>query len=227
MIPILLGAAVFGAAVSMENQSEGDSLLVDYGQTEQDIDDLVIGRLRSENIKIGNNFITENSRIIRPSIGRKDPKTSAKEWTAYHRKHNRVLKDLYAKDKIADNMRILRADTTNMKRLPCLPHPGGSNAAWRAIPNVYFDYSTPPVSEFRLDNDYSLYDDKVGTSGGMPIRGVEYVWNPVEWFGNPWGPAGQLYHELRTKTNYPSAFGTPPKSVNNDKKVRFGGTSYF
>lgn len=227
MLPILVGAAVFGLATQIPDQSFTSSETNDYGPQNKEIDDLTLGRLRSENIKIGNNFLTENSRIIRPEIGRKLPSESAKEWTNYHRAHNQALKDLYARDKITNNMRILRADSNQMKRIPFLPHPGGMFSNWKNIPNVFFDYDTPPTSEFRLDNDARMYDDKAGDAGGMPIFGDSFVWNPASWYGTPWGPSGQLYNELRTKSNNPSAYGEPPQRLKNDKRVRFGGVSVF
>lgn len=227
MLPILVGAAVFGLATQMPDQSYEGLGGENYGSEYRDIDDLTIGRLRSENIRVGKNFLTENSRIIRPAFGRKLPSQSAKEWTAYHRAHNKALKDLYAKDVITDNMRILRADSSQMKRIPSLPHPGGQFSNWKNIPNVFFDYDTPPNGDFRLDNDARLYDDKAGNAGGMPIYGENFVWNPAEWYGNPWGPSGQLYHQLRTKSNYPSAYGDPPERLKNNKKVSFGGVSIF
>ncbi len=227
MLPVLVGAVVFGLATQLPDQSFTSEETENYGPTTKEIDDLTLGRLRSENLKIGNNFLTENSRIVRPEIGRKTPSQSAKEWTEYHRAHNQALKDLYAKDKIKNNMRILRADSNQMKRIPFLPHPGGRFSNWKNIPNVFFDYDSPPTSEFRLDNDPRMYDDKAGDAGGAPIFGENFVWNPAEWFGNPWGPSGQLYHELRTKSNYPSAYGEPPARLKNDKRVRFGGVSVF
>lgn len=227
MLPLLLGGAVFGLAISQNNQPDSDDTFQQLSSDYEFIDDFTIGRLRDENIPAGSNFLTENSRIIRPKIGRKSPIQSAKEWTNYHRAHNQALKDLYAKDKISDNQRILRVDTVEKRRIPHIPHPGGMNSLWKSVPNVYFEYSTPPNGDFRLDNDYNLYDDKVGQAGGMPIHGWEYIWNPVEWFGNPWGPSGQLYHNLRTKENYPSAYGDPPEKYKNDKRVRFGGVTLF
>lgn len=227
MLPVLLGAAVFGLATQMPDQSEFSNIGENYGPRDRELDDLTIGRLRSENIRVGKNFLTENSRIIRPAIGRKLPSQSAKEWTEYHRAHNQALKDLYAKDVITNNMRILRADSSQMKRIPFLPHPGGNFAKWKNIPNVFFDYDTPPNGDFRLDNDARLYDDKAGDAGGMPVYGENFVWNPEAWFGNPWGPSGQLYHHLRTKSNYPSAYGDPPEKLKSDKRVRFGGVSVF
>lgn len=227
MLPIIAGALVFGLATQLPDQSPLRELSENYGLEDRDLEDITLGRLRSENIKIGNNFLTENSRIVRPEIGRKTPAQSAKEWTMYHRAHNQVLKDFYAKDKITNNMRILRADSNQMKRIPFLPHPGGNFSNWKNIPNVFFDYDAPPTSDFRLDNDARLYDDKAGDAGGMPIYGDSFVWNPAEWFGNPWGPSGQLYHSLRTKSNYPSAYGDPPDKLKNDKRVRFGGVSVF
>ena len=227
MLPILLGVTVFGLATQLPDQSENRETTKYYGPKHKEIDDITLGRLRSENIHIGNNFLTENSRIIRPTKGRKTPGQSAKEWTEYHRAHNQALKDLYAKNEITKNMRILRADSVQMNRIPSLPHPGGNNALWKNIPNVYYDYDTPPTSDFRLDNDARLFDDQAGTSGGFPIYGENFVWNPAEWFGNPWGPSGQLYHHERTKSNYPSAYGDPPERLKQDKKVRFGGVSIF
>lgn len=219
---------MFGLAVGMGNsQSENANYRESEDAENEDIDDLLIGRLRDENIRTGNSFLTENARIIRPKNGRQNPIRSAKEWTKYHRKHNQVLQDLYAKNKIAHNMKILRADTVQMKRLPFLPHPGGVFANWANLPNAYFDYNTPPEGKRRLDNDYSFYDDQVGNSGGMPIDGWKYIWNPAEWYGNPWGPGGQLFHNLRPDNNLPSAYGSPPEKLKNDKRVRFGGTTVF
>jgi hypothetical protein len=228
MLPLLLGASAFGLAITLQgDQSDTQQSGGDYGPTNEDIDDLLIGRLREENIRTGNNFLTENARIIRPKNGRQNPVASAREWTNYHRKHNQVLQDLYAKDKIATNMKILRADTVQMKRMPFLPHAGGVFAGWNNVPNAYFDYDGPPSGKYRLDVDYSFYDDQVGQSGGMPIEGWKYVWNPAEWHGNPWGPAGQLFHNLRSDNTLPSAYGPPPAKLQNDKRVRFGGTTVF
>src|ERR1051325_10463967 len=168
MLPVLLGVAAFGLATQLPDQSEQTFDSFNNQSSSREIDDLTIGRLRSENTKIGSNYLTENSRIVRPTKGRKSPGQSAKEWTDYHRAHNQALKDLYARDVITNNMRILRADTVQMKRIPFLPHPGGNFANWKNIPNVFYDYDTPPTSDFRLDNDTRLFDDKAGTSGGFP-----------------------------------------------------------
>lgn len=227
MLPVILGVAAFGLATQIPDQSNSISENNHYGIDDNELDDKTIGRLRSENLTYGRNYLTENSRIIRPAIGRKPPGESAKEWTNYHRAHNKALKDLYAKDQIRNNMRILRADVNNMKRIPALPHSGGVFANWKNVPNVYFDYDTPPSSDFRLDNDPRLYDDKAGDAGGNPVYGDSFVWNAADWYGNPWGPSGQLYHYSRTKSNYPSAYGEPPERLKSDKKVRFGGVSVF
>lgn len=221
MLALALSAAAVGLAVTQMPASD----VVQSEDTYRDIDDNMFGRIREENTTFGNNYTSENSRIIRPSNGIQDPATSAKVWTDYHRKQNQALQDLYVKNQIADNQRILRTQIDCPTRIPCLPD--GSFERFKGIPNAYFEYSTPPTSDYRLDNDYSKYDDQVGQAGGMPIRGNEYIWNPAEFFGNPWGPAGQLYDGLRHKTNYPSAYGDIPERLKKDKTVRFGGVSYF
>jgi len=228
MLPVLFGAAVFGLATAIKSdQSSDEETLEEFAPSSKDIDDLLIGRLRDENYKTGSNFLSENIRIVRPTIGRKNPVRSAKEWTNYHRKHNQVLHDLYAKNEIANTTRILRADSNPMNRLLFLPFPTANLAAWKNIPNVHFDYHSRPSGKYHIDNDNRLYDDQAGHATGNPEGGWPYVWDPQSWHGNPWGPAGQLFHNLRSENNMPSAYGEPPAKLKNDKRVRFGGTTRF
>ncbi len=222
MLALALSAVAVGLAISQPTNSEQD---IDTNESYRDIDDAMYGRIREENYNFGNNWTSESSRIVRPVTGVTNPVASAKVWTDYHRKHNQALQDLYVKNQIADNQRILRTNVDCPQRIPNLPD--GSFSAFRSVPNAYFDYQEPPKSDYRLDNDYSKFDDQVGQSGGMPVHGIEYIWNPAEFFGNPWGPAGQLYDSLRTKTNYPSAYGDIPESYKKQKTVSFGGVSVF
>lgn len=228
MLPLLLGAAVFGLATTIKSDQSMDQQMIDDSTiSSRDIDDLLIGRLRDENYRTGSNFLTENVRIVRPTMGRKNPIRSAKEWTDYHRKHNQVLKDLFAKNEIANNTRILRADSNPMRRLLSLPFPTENLAAWKNIPNVHFDYKTKPRGKFPIDNDSRLYDDQAAPASANPQYPYPYAWFPQEWIGTPWGPAGQLFHTLRPENQVPSAYGEPPEKLKNKKQVRFGGTTHF
>ena len=224
MLPLALSIAAVGFAVT-QKPSIGQSDMLNITDNYKEIDNIMLGRIREENYNFGNNWTSESSRIVRPTMGRADPHVSAKVWTDYHRSYNQSLQDLYNKNQIADNQRILRATIDCPQRIPNLPD--GSFESFRSVPNAYFEYSTPPTSDFRLDTDYSKYDDKVGNAGGMPIHGNEYIWNPAEFFGTPWGAAGQLYNHLRSKTNYPSAYGDIPENLKSDKRVRFGGVTVF
>ena len=211
MIAIALSAAVLGLVVqqaTVEEESDKDNY--------EDIDNLMIGRIREENYATGNNWTSESSRIVRPTIGRKDPNKSAKEWTDYHRKYNRALQDLYVKNQIADNQRILRASVESRQRIAAFQD--STFTAAKHIPNAYVDYATAPTSDYRLDNDHSRYDDKAGNAAGAT---VEYIWNPANYFGVPWGPGGQLYEHLRDKSR------PTPDAITTDKKVRFGGVTIF
>ncbi len=222
MLALALSLAAVGLAVT---QMPATNLEQDPDETYRDIDDNMFGRIREENYADGNNYTSESSRIIRPTNGIRNPIESAKVWTDYHRKQNQILQDLYVKNQVADNQRILRTTVDCAVRIPHLPD--ASFERFKNIPNAYFEYSTAPESDYRMDNDYSKYDDQVGQAGGMPVHGIEYIWNPAEFFGNPWGASGQLYNALRHKTNYPSAYGEIPESYKKDKTVRFGGVSYF
>ena len=221
MLALALSLAAVGLAVTQTPTTEDD--LSTNEDSYRDIDDAMFGRIREENFSFGNNWTSESSRIVRPEKGVRNPVESAKTWTNYHRQYNQALQDLYVKNQIADNQRILRTAIDAPQRIPCLPD--GSFGNWKSVPNAYFEYSTAPSSDYRLDNDYSKYDDQVGQAGGMPIRGFEYIWNPAEFFGNPWGPAGQLYDGLRQKTNYPSAYGEVPEKLKSNKTVRFRSLS--
>jgi len=223
MLALALSAAAVGLAVTQTPTTLDD--FQDTKDTYRDIDDAMFGRIREENYSFGNNYTSESSRIVRPTNGVKNPVKSAKVWTDYHRKYNQALQDLYVKNQIADNQRILRTTVDCPLRIPNLPD--GSFESFRGVPNAHFEYDTAASSDYRLDNDYTKYDDQTGQAGGMPIKGIEYIWNPAEFFGTPWGPAGQLYDSLRHKTNYPSAYGDIPESLKKQKTVRFGGVSYF
>lgn len=222
MLALALSAVAVGLVISKPSTDENE---ITSEETYQDIDDAMIGRIREENYAFGNNMTSETSRIIRPARGVVNPVKSAKTWTKYHRKINQALQDLYTKNQIADNQRILRTAIDCPLRIPSLPD--GSFAAFKAVPNAHFEYDSAPTSDYRLDNDYTKYDDQTGQAGGMPIRGNEYIWNPAEFFGNPWGPSGQLFDALRTKSNYPSAYGDIPESYKKQKTVRFGGVTIF
>lgn len=219
MFPLALGAGAFALAVLANKQGNETPNTTDSWE---DIDaGMSGGRLRGENTAWGNNWTSEQSRIIRPEFGRKHPSDSNREWVNYHRKKNQALQDLHVKHQIMDNQRILRSDITCHTRIPCLPD--STFSEWKSVPNAYFEYQSAPNGAFRGDIDYSKYDDKVGNAGGMPIHGNEYIWSPADYFGNPWGPEGQLYNGIRDKLTSRSAFGELPDRFKQDKRVRFGG----
>lgn len=217
MLPLTISAAVL-ATVFMQNNSDYDSV-VGSGDSPQDIDDLMLGKIREENYSYGNNWTSEQSRIIRPTIGRNDPYVSSKVWTEYHRKNNQALQDLYVKHQIADNQRILRPTIESKQRILTLPD--GSFTMAKYFPNAYLEYATPtrPGARFRGDNDYTRYDDKASNAGGI---NMEYIWNEPSYLGTPWGVGGQLFEGLRSKK--PNNLVHNPKP---DKRVRFGGTTVF
>jgi len=215
MLPAALTLAALGLTVNQLSKNTETTLQTD---SYEDIDNLMIGRIREENYANGNNWTSETSRIVRPTIGRKDPAVSAKEWTNYHRDHNKALQDLHVKNQIADNQRVLRTSVESKQRILFLPD--SSFTVGQRVPNSYTDYTTPPQpgSKFRLDTDYTKYDDQASTASGAVI---EYIWNPANYFGTPWGPGGQLYEHLRTKSR------DTPDTDKRDKHVRFGGTTIF
>lgn len=215
MLPLALSLAALGVVSQLPGKS---GIFSDNEEDYADIDNLMLGRIREENYALGNNWTSETSRIVRPTIGRNDPAVSAKVWTDYHRKHNRALQDLYVKNQIADNQRILRTSVESKQRTLTLPDSTFEVAKY--VPNAYVDYATPPSgnSKFRLDIDYTMYDDKASTASGANI---EYIWNPASYFGTPWGPGGQLYEHLRTNSR------ETPDIQKTDKRVRFGGVTIF
>lgn len=217
MLPLLLGAGTF-ALVALTNTDDTPATTDRWEEIDAALHG---GRLREENLGTANNWTSEQSRIVRPAIGRKPIMQGIREWVDYHRAKNRALRDLHAFNQITDNQKILRADILSHTRLPLLPD--STFTEWKSVPNAYFDYATPPTGDFRGDCDYSKYDDQVGHAGGMPIRGNEYVWLPATYFGNPWGPEGQLYNGLRSKLVNNSAYGPVPEKLKQDKRVRFGG----
>jgi hypothetical protein len=212
MLPLALSIAAVGLVMTQKPQNP---LVVT--DTWQDVDDLMLGKIREENYAVGNNWTSEQSRIIKPTIGRNDPYVSSKVWTEYHRKMNRALKDLYVKHQVADNQRIIRPSIESRQRILTLPDSTFSMAAH--VPNAYVEYSTAPTGKLRVDNDFSRYDDKASNAGGINI---EYIQNPGTYYGTPWGAGGQLFQNLRTKQ--PDNVADHPKV---DKKVRFAGTTNF
>jgi len=217
MLPLAVSAAVLGAVFLQKD--ENYELSASSTDSYKDIDDLMLGKIREENSAYGNNWTSEQSRIIRPTIGRADPVVSGKVWTEYHRRHNQALQDLTVKHEIADNQRLLRPVIESRQRILSLPD--GSFEMAKYFPNAYVEYATAPMpgAKFRADNDYGRYDDKASNAGGI---NMEYIWNPASYFGTPWGVGGQLFEQLRT--GKPNNVADNPKT---DKRVRFGGTTVF
>lgn len=213
MLPLALSLAALGVVTQLP--SKAFNFMAQQDDYEE-IDNMMLGRLREENYAAGNNWTSETSRIIRPTIGRNDPAVSAKVWTDYHRKQNQALQDLYVKNQIADNQRVLRTSVESRQRTLTLPDSEFEIAQY--VPNAYVDYTTPPNAKFRLDTNYEMYDDKASTAAGA---NVEYIWNPASYFGTPWGPGGQLYEHLRTNSR------ETPDTEKSDKRVRFGGVTVF
>jgi hypothetical protein len=217
MLPLALSAAVLGT-VFMQQTNDYETVL---GNTDsyRDIDDMMLGKIREENYAYGNNWTSEQSRIVRPTIGRNDPYVSSKVWTEYHRRNNQALQDLYVKHQIADNQRILRPTIESKQRILSLPDASFEVAKY--FPNAFVDYRTPTTEgqKFRSDTDYRRYDDKASEAGG--ING-EYIWNEPSYFGTPWGPGGQLFEHLRSKR--PNNLTVRP---GEKKHVRFAGTTVF
>lgn len=224
MLPIALGLSVLGLTLQQDNYFEklGPVNPNKTKETIDDIDNYTIGLLRNQYTGRNNNFVSENSHIVRPRYGKRDPYTSGKEWQKYHKLQNKAMKDLYTFDHLVDNTRILRASNDCKVRIPVILD--RNHKGWDSVPNVAYEYDDLQKSGvYYFDVDHNHYDDTVGTADANQ-HFDEYFWLPEEYFGNPWGPNGQLYNtDLRTKSSKPSAYGPPPDKLKNNKKVRFHG----
>lgn len=216
-----LSAAILGLYYTTEYKSDS-KLKNEKKEKWADIDILQNGAL--ESLYLGNGVYSELNRIVRPSIGRKTPAQSMKEWREYHHKMKLSLQKLDIDYNIGGNMKMITADRAAPRNIPVLPDP--TFLKHFNAPNHYLEYHSIPQGKTRPDYDWTLYDDQYGSSTGGSTEGQNAPNMPSsDYFGNPWGVNGQLRSIIRKQHEPPHQYREGERPYRADKKVRFGGVS--